>query len=211
MPKEDKGKVKMTVIQFETESDNATLQENIRAITNTLARALAPQPRVIQAPPQLPNGNGDNGANGDAKSSEQPSLFDDNDDAIDGEITPAPAKAKAKSSSPRQLPTPQTLDLDLKSGDVPLKEFLEQKKPSGDNKRYLAIAYWLKTYLSINAITMNHAYTCYRFMGWNVPADASSPLRAMKKQGWMKKAEEAGAYSINHVGENVINEMGGQN
>jgi type I restriction enzyme R subunit len=27
----------------------------------------------------------------------------------------------------------------------------------------------------------------------------------------MKKAEEAGAYSINHVGENVINEMGGQN
>ncbi len=163
MPKEDKGKVKMTVIQFETESDNATLQENIRAITNTLARALAPQPRVIQAAPQLPNGNGDNGANGDAKSSEQPSLFDNNDDAIDGEVTPAPAaKAKAKSSSPRQLPTPQTLELDLKSGDVPLKEFLEQKKPSGNNKRYLVIAYWLKTYLGINAITMNETVKFFR-------------------------------------------------
>jgi hypothetical protein len=30
----------MTVIHFETESDNATLQEKIRAITQTLTRAL---------------------------------------------------------------------------------------------------------------------------------------------------------------------------
>ena len=35
-----RGKVKMTVIHFETESDNATLQENIRSIANTLSRAL---------------------------------------------------------------------------------------------------------------------------------------------------------------------------
>src|SRR5215203_1495320 len=128
MPKEDKAKVKMTVIQFETESDNATLQENIRAITNTLARALAPQPRVIQAPPPLPNGTGNNAENG--KYPEQGSLFDASDaDAIDGEITPISSKPKAKTSSPRHNPTPQTLDLDLKVGDMPLKTFLEHKKP----------------------------------------------------------------------------------
>ena len=206
MPKEDKGKVKMTVIQFETESDNATLQENIRAITNTLARALAPQPRVIQVPPSLPNGNG-NSANENGKQPEQASLFDD-DDAIDGELTPAASKPKAKSSS-RQFPTPQTLELNLTIGDTPLKAFLEQKKPVGDNKRYLVIAYWLKKNLAINEIDMNHAYTCYRFMGWNVPADAGSPLRGMKTQGWMTKGSGKGSYSINHIGENVVIEMGG--
>lgn len=208
MPKEDKAKVKMTVIQFETESDNTTLQENIRAITNTLARALAPQPRVIQVPSQIANGNGNSAAD-NAKSPEQGSLFDDDDaDAIDGEVTPIASKPKAK-SSPRQLPTPQTVDLDLTSGATPLKTFLEQKKLVGDNKRYLAIAYWLKKNLNINQIDMNHAYTCYRFMGWNVPADASSPLRAMKTQGWMTKGTDKGAYAINHIGENVVNEMGG--
>jgi hypothetical protein len=209
MPKEDKAKIKMTVIQFETESENATLQENVRAITNTLIRALAPQPRGIQAPPPLPNGSGNNATN-NGKHPEQGSLFDDTDnaDAIDGELTPAASKPKAKSHS-RQLPVPQPLELDLTSGDMPLKVFLEQKKPVGDNKRYLVIAYWLKKNLNINQIDMNHAYTCYRFIGWNVPADASSPLRVMKKQGWMTKGSNKGAYSINHIGENVVIEMGG--
>ena len=119
-----------------------------------------------------------------------------------------PSKQKAKNSA-RQFPTPQTLDLDLTTGDTPLKAFLEQKKPVGDNKRYLTIAYWLKKNLGINEIDMNHAYTCYRFVGWNVPADAGSPLRVMKKQGWMTKGSGKGAYAINHIGENVVIEMGG--
>ncbi|HEX9927281.1 MAG TPA: hypothetical protein VGB02_01930 [Pyrinomonadaceae bacterium] len=152
MPKEDKAKVKMTVIQFETESDNATLQENVRAITNTLARALAPQPRVIQAPPQLPNGNGntDNG-----KQSEQGSLFDytDDADAIDGEVTPVASKPKPKSNGAPKYTAPKAIDLDLTSGDTPLKAFIEQKNPEGDIKRYLVIAYWFKEFRGVNEIT----------------------------------------------------------
>ena len=58
MAKEDKAKIKMTVIHFETESDNATLQENIRAITQTLTRALASPQRVATPYVQLPSANG---------------------------------------------------------------------------------------------------------------------------------------------------------
>jgi hypothetical protein len=58
LAKEDKAKIKMTVIHFETESDNATLQENIRAITQTLTRALASPQRVAYIPAQLPSANG---------------------------------------------------------------------------------------------------------------------------------------------------------
>jgi hypothetical protein len=50
LAKEDKAKIKMTVIHFETASDNSTLQENIRAITQTLTRALASQQRVAYTP-----------------------------------------------------------------------------------------------------------------------------------------------------------------
>lgn len=207
MPKDDKGKVKMTVIQFETESDNATLQENIRAITNTLARALAPQPRVIQAPPSLPNGNATNGVD-NTKQPEQASLFDDDADAIDGEITPATTKPKTKSPSPRKAPTLNMIELDLNKGDKPLKTFMEEKKPDGDNKRYLAMAYWLRANLGISEVTMHHIYSCYRFMGWNVPKDAGQTLRNLKKQGWMNKGSESGSFSVNHVGENIINDMG---
>lgn len=202
MAKEDKGKVKMTVIHFETESDNETLQENIRAIAQTLSRALTPpQPRVIHAPPQLVSGNG--------ASAELASESEDFVDALDGDFdTPAGTKSKGKSTTVRQLRTPLPLDIDLISGDVPFKTFMEQKKPIGDNKRYLAIAQWLKTYLNIDEITMDHAYTCYRSLGWNVPNDAAAPLRAAKSKGWMKRGTAKGSYAINHIGEGVVNDMG---
>jgi hypothetical protein len=207
--KEDKAEVEMTVIHFKTKSDNATLQENIRAIANTLTRALAPpptQPRIVSAPPaQLHSGNGANNGAG----MEQATDLDNFDDAIDVSAKPVAAKKK---SAPRYT-KPETLELDLESGDVPLKTFLEQKKPEGDIKRYLAIAAWFKQHRGLNEITMDHAYTCYRFMGWNdVPKDVSGPFRAMKKReyGYINAGSAKGLYAINHIGENVVNQMGSE-
>lgn len=57
MAREEKAKVKMTVIHFETESDNATLQENVRAIAHTLSRALASPQRIVPTPTQLTSNN----------------------------------------------------------------------------------------------------------------------------------------------------------
>ena len=57
MAREEKAKVKMTVIHFETESDNATLQENVRAIAHTLTRALAAPQRIVPTPTQLTSNN----------------------------------------------------------------------------------------------------------------------------------------------------------
>lgn len=210
MAKEDKAEVEMTVIHFKTKSDNATLQENIRAIANTLSRALAPppiQPRIVNhpTPPQLHSGNGaSNGAG-----TEQTSELENYEDAIDVEAKPVAAK---KRGAPKYT-KPKSLDLDLESGDVPLKAFLEQKNPEGDIRRYLAIAAWFKQYRGIDEITMDHAYTCYRFMGWNdVPKDVSGPFRTMKKReyGWINSGSAKGLFAINHIGENVVNQMGNE-
>ncbi len=206
MAKEDKAKIKMTVIHFETESDNATLQENIRAITQTLTRALASPQRVAYSSVQLPSANGVD---------TNPNIgVDDEPHVLDAEVT-APGSTSPspkKRGGARTSRTPQPIELDLTSGDMPLKGFIEQKKPDGDIKRYLAIAYWLKKYRNINEVNMDHAYTCYRHLGWQVPADASRPLRAMKstRYGWMTAGSTRGAYVINHIGENQVEQMGNE-
>jgi hypothetical protein len=205
LAKEDKAKIKMTVIHFETESDNATLQENIRAITQTLTRALA-SPQRAYTPAHLPSANGV-----DTK----PNVgVDDEPDVLDVEVMPSSptSPSSKKRGGARSSRTPQPIELELTSGDMPLKGFIEQKKPDGDIKRYLAIVYWLKKYRNINEVNMDHAYTCYRYLGWQVPADASAPLRAMKstRYGWMTAGSIRGAYVINHIGENQVEQMGNE-
>lgn len=191
----------MTVIHFETESDNATLQENIKSIAHTLSRALAAPARVVYTQPaQIGSGDGA----GEAVEAEL------EDDAIDAEL--APSAPKKKSGTARQFRTPKPVDIDLTSGDTPLKAFLEEKDPDGDIKRYLAITYWLKKYRDIEEVSADHIYTGYRHMGsgWQVPADSAAPFRYMKRKqyGWIKGGSKNGLYIINHLGENVIEGMG---
>ncbi|MGD9587975.1 MAG: hypothetical protein AB7Q37_07205 [Pyrinomonadaceae bacterium] len=201
MSKEDKGKVKMTVIHFETESDNATLQANIHAIAQTLARALAPPPQrsVTQ---QLTGGNG-------AVQGEAVRPDDSDGETIDAEIIFA--SSGSKPSRQRSTPSsrsPIVLDLDLTSGETSLQAFYDLKKPDTENKRYFVIAAWFKEHREIAEVTMDHIHTAYRFLKLNTPKDASHPLRNLKAQGWMKKGADKGGYAVNHIGENEVNDMG---
>jgi len=204
MAKEEKAKVKMTVIHFETESDNATLQENVRAIAHTLSRALTSSQRIISAPAQLSSNN--------EQIMEQTGEVDDEGGVDEVELTLSSPSSNKKKNAVRQYRTPQPLELDLISGDLPLKSFLDQKQPDGDVKRYLVIAHWLKQHRNIQEVTMDHMYTCYRHMGtgWQVPADAAAPLRTMKgkQYGWMKTGSTKGSYTLNHLGENEVGKMG---
>jgi hypothetical protein len=203
MAREEKAKVKMTVIHFETESDNTTLQENVRAIAHTMSRALAAPQRIIPTPAQLTSNN--------EQTIIQPEDIDDESGIDEGGLLSLSPSSKKKGAA-RQYRTPQPLELDLVSGESPLKSFLDQKQPDTDVKRYLAIAHWLKQHRNIQEVTMDHMYTCYRHMGtgWQVPADAGAPLRAMKAKqyGWMKTGSAKGTYVINHLGENEIQKMG---
>ncbi|MDP1768963.1 MAG: hypothetical protein Q8L74_09200 [Nitrospirota bacterium] len=201
MGKEDKGKVRMTVIHFETESDNATLQENIRAIAGTLARALAPQQRVPATTVQLSSPNQNVAVT--AEEDQQADVLDD------GVIERTSLSGVKKQNGVRYRRTPQPVEVDLSKAPMPLKEFIEEKNPEGENKRYLAIMYWFKKYRSIESVTMDHAYTGYRHMGWQVPADAGQPFRNMKSKqyGWVGSSGK-GAFTINHLGENQVEKMG---
>lgn len=99
-------------------------------------------------------------------------------------------------------------DVDLTSGDVPLKKFVDEKNPDGDAKRYTVIAFWFKHQRNTPSITVNHIHTAYRHLKWSTPKDAGQPLRDLKsKNQWFSKGDGRGEYVINHIGENIVNEM----
>lgn len=201
MAKEEKARVKMTVIHFETESDNETLKENIRSIAHTITKALSSNHKVIMTSNQITEGN-----------VETDLLENEEDDFIqsDSSEDQQEKNSQKKKSTFRQYKTPQTIDIDLNSGDLPLKDFIDQKKPDNENKKYLAIAYWLKKYKNTSDVSADHVYTCFRYLSWQVPADVTRPFRNMKgkQYGWINAGSTKGTYTINHIGENVIEKMG---
>jgi hypothetical protein len=118
LAKEDKAKIKMTVIHFETESDNATLQENIRAITQTLTRALASPQRVAYPSVQLPSANGVD---------TNPNIgVDDEPNVLDAEVT-APGSTSPSPKKRGGARTSRTPAVELRALDGALETAEPQK------------------------------------------------------------------------------------
>lgn len=202
MPKNDKSigskPSKMTVMLFQLEGNDETIQEGFRTINNAIEKLVNPVVRVIAAPnggtAVLPLGiskSGDAGPVVDVMAEE----------TLDDEVKTTSSKAP-KSGLARKLPMPAIIELELTKGEQPLKEYLEQKKPTSDIRKYLLIAAWLKENLGIDEVGINHIYTCYRAMEWQVPDDVAAPLRSMKRKqyGYFNAGKERGLFAINHIG-----------
>lgn len=200
------SKSKMTFIMFQLDGGDETLQESFKtigqALQNSFQHAKALPPKQLQPAAGLPE-------------REVEAQIVEEADEEEGQNGQEPTVSSSSSSSSRtNRPPPRSpnvLDLKLTEGNPPLKAFLEQKKPGDEHtKKYLVIAYWLKHNLDINEVTMDHIHTGYRHMQWNTPKDAGAPLRKMRKvQQWFNKGSGEGLYAINHIGENVVNSMGG--
>lgn len=105
--------------------------------------------------------------------------------------------------------TPNILsDVDLASGQMPLKTFAEQKSPSETLDRYAVIAAWFKAHRNLDEVTADHMYTCFKFLGWPSPDDVGQPLRDLKsKKRWFDKGTGKGGYKINIIGMNAVDKM----
>jgi hypothetical protein len=191
----DQGRVKFRVIEFEVDGANSTLVEGIRNLAATITRGNAGNGRAVHQEPKIAAG---------ALAAPSPEVVEDGEE--DGAAFPAAATPRVRAK--RTVSSPEILDLDLSSGDMPLKKFFEQKNPDSDAKRYLVIAYWFKHYGSAQNVTLHHIHTAYRHLKLNTPKDPGQPLRDLKsKNQWLNKAEGKGTYTINHIGENTVNEM----
>ncbi len=198
---------KMTVMLFQLEGNDETLQEGFRTINNAIDKLANPVVRVIGPLP------GAKGALSQPKNGDDPAatvidaeVVEEEDQAE--EMAAESPKAKRGAATPKQ---PKVLDLDLKAGSQALRPYLEEKNPTTDNRKYLLIAAWMKANLSLDEINLDHIYTAFRHMGWQSPRDVGAPLRSMKAQnGWFGKGKEKGAYAINHIGIDVAERTNGE-
>lgn len=209
--KNDKGKVKFRVIDFEIEGSDESLQESLRSIVSALGRPSsatgvsrslpvdAAQGPSLRAKPTVPQGEL---FPEDAKVEEDAAIADSGDNQS------TDAKVVRAANSKRRVVTPKILNnLDLDSGSVSLKEFCLRKKPTVDSKKYLVILSWLKEVRGLESVGVDHVYTCYRSMGWTAPKDVGSTLRALKKPGYVVSGDERGLFTITHVGQGVVDEL----
>jgi hypothetical protein len=197
----DKGKVRVRVIDFEMEGNNQTLRESIRDIVGAIGRGgnqivRAVQHTGIAAPkPNQSDGAIDSGTTEELIDASQR----DDTDALIGEDSSTVTQARAR--KPKKGRALKVVDIDLTSGAVPLKTYLE-KAPDALERRYLLIANWLKKYRQIEVVTAEHIYTAYMAMGWTtLPSDPVKPFRNAKEDGVFEKADGNGSYKLTHIGD----------
>jgi hypothetical protein len=194
----DQGKVRVRVIEFDMEGNNQTLRDSIRDIVGAIGKA--PQIVRVNAPAQLPKANEAGEIVSEVVTTEEVLGTEEDNDLSDELGSVSTRRAR---STPR---TPELLDLNLRAGTPPLKEFLDKLTPESVIDRYVAIAYWLKNQLQIGEVTADHIHTGYRHMGWQTPTDAAQPLRSMKARSYqyVKAGSKSGAFVISHVGDNRV-------
>lgn len=194
-PSGQAGKVKIRVIEFEVEGSDETMQESLKSITAALNKGMtAAQPsrvKYITAPHQQ---------------EDQPEEHE-LDDSEEEEPT---AAAVRKPSSPKKPPPTKLLEISFTDTTPTLKEFITEKSPKSVLHKALVIAYWYKHYKKTPEITSDHLFTAYRHLQWTVPRDPGQAIRDLrhKRRTQLTAGSTPGASVINHVGENIVMEMG---
>jgi hypothetical protein len=194
---EYRAKVKLRVIEFELEGANSSVESSVRQLTSALSnRSNDGAVRPLPARPQPA-----------LTATEEVIYAVEGTDAEPAQESEDFAASPAKARAARKPPSaPDPIEVDLTSGDMPFKQFCDERgitAGTADSKKYLACAFWIKEYRQSSTIEAGQLYSVFRMMKWNLPADITSPLRAMKKQKWFTKAE-VGKFAINHLGENEV-------
>jgi hypothetical protein len=165
-----------------------------------------------------------NGKSGDTKdgdpdvAAEDPSLWDQDEDEIVGELVDPDSSAPTDARPPkgkRRLPSlPKGLpDLDLSSETPTFRDYVAEKKPKDQFDWYLLVAAWLKTYKKIEEISLRHIVTAKQYIGadWgSLPEDAGQPFRDGRRasHGIFEKGSKNGLSKITKVGEDRVARMG---
>lgn len=199
---EQAGKVKFRIIEFELEGSDASLHESLKNIATAFMRT--PNQASVKA------------VRYDQRSVEE-SAIPVGDEVVepDGseEEQEAEAQSPRKAAQPRKAkPVAVKLLQEIRFDDLSptLKEFCLEKSPKSELAKYLVIAYWFKNYRGIPDFTPDHFYTAYRFLNWSIPRDPGQPIRDLRhpRRAHLSGGQSVGTSTINHIGENIVNEMG---
>jgi hypothetical protein len=198
---DDKGKVKFRFVEFELEGLNSTIEESIKNIVHSMSRSSTIPTRVLPAKPAIPAALPHAGGEGHENLDPEQEGALEPETAEEGTEASAPSRPK----NPRRYTAPKFLsDLDLDSGDMPFKAFVEQQAPKSDTRKYIVIAAWLKKHRATDTISTDHIYTCNQKMGWKTQKDVGQPFRDMKKKSYFDPVGR-NQWKITHIGLDLLN------
>jgi hypothetical protein len=186
------GSSRIRFIMLDAELNEGDLSQITEAITNALRPTTIIQQRLIAAPT---GGSSNSDLIEDREAAE---IVEVETQPVAGEV-PTPSMNQATAKRPKKYRSPKVIDLDLTT-DLSFANFAELKKPTNHHKRFLVVATWFKQYRGIDAITIDHVYTCYRAVGWPTAiADFDGPFPSLLSQQLVERAGK-GTYAINHLG-----------
>jgi hypothetical protein len=165
------------------------IQNALRPANNNLGPARPISQRLMNAPPETE----------DSAPTEE--AFED--------ITPL---AENKNSPSRKTPvrkirSPSVIDVDVTS-EPSLASFAAKKNPSSESMKFLVVVAWFNQHRGIDAVGVDHVYTCYRALKWDCTMeDFSQPLRDLKRRQLLHK-KGRGLYAINHLGLAEVGNLG---
>jgi hypothetical protein len=201
-PRDTKGKV--TFVMFQVEGDDETLQQGFRAMEHAFQRLGSPA-RVYAPPAATPSL---------LAKGERPDTVQVEADNAKPETEPeytAPeviAGDGHKISKPRKYTQPKFLsDLELTAGQESFKDYAAKKDPKSDNQKYLIIARWLQLHKNIDAVTIDHIFTCFQAMKWPSQKEIGQPLRFMTKSNSYFQKNGKG-WKLTHVGGDAADAIG---
>lgn len=190
---------RIRLVVLDAELPDGDIGSLTQALQNALRPSVAPAGARIAAP------------NGTRTLVQQPPLDEeqqaeeqaDTEDVLDD--VPVARGPRVKRSTPR---APNVVDLDMNT-PISLATFAQGKDSKSQSKKFMIAAAWLKEHRSIDAVTADHIYTCFKSLGWSTSIpDFGMPLRDLKaKQKFFSKTERG--YEINHLGLDFAKKLGG--
>jgi hypothetical protein len=198
-PKSSAGSARIRFIMLEAEIPEGDLSQFTHAIQHALrpTTITVASPRISSSPTQrVPEHVNDVEVNAEASTIE--TATEEPESAGDEAPTRTPRKSAPR--SPKVL-----VDVDLTS-DPSFAAFANETKPDSHLKRNLVVAAWFKQARRVDAITMDHVYTCYRSVKWpsDIP-DFGSSLRALKRNQKMTQSDQG--FVINHLGIQEVDDL----
>ena len=202
----DRGKIKVRFFEIEMDGDTEALQESLRTLTSAINKPVSQgqrhflggmaTPKQIAPTPEALEGE---------------VLEDDEEESLENELqgSTAPVGSKpGRQRAKRTPPTPKILDdLGFDEGDPTWSAFSSSKTPDNDVLRSAVAATWFKRVKGIDAITIDHAYTAYKFVDWPTPDDIGQSFRNAKRlKNWFG-TDGSGNWTINIIGINAVDKL----
>jgi hypothetical protein len=103
-----------------------------------------------------------------------------------GKIGRATARAPKKPSKAKSGPG-FVKDLNLHpTGKTALAEYAPAAQATSMDERSLVAVYYLKEVVGVEAVTVDHVFTCFKSMQWKLPSNLANSLQVVaSRKGWL--------------------------